>query len=85
MLPYIAAFVLIITILFIIYSSSKSPHPFCRAMGSSISGILGFAFVLGTQNYTSITIPINLFTLSISSLLGVPGVGLLMILNNVIF
>ncbi len=82
---YIVAFAMVITILFIIYMTSKSPHPFWQAVGSSISGIFGLAFVLVSYNYTAITIPINLFTLSVSSLLGIPGVGLLLLLNNAIF
>lgn len=82
---YILAFTAVIIILFIIYKISKSPHPFWRAAGSSTSGIFGLAFVLASYNYTGITIPINLFTLSISSLLGIPGVGLLLLLNNMIF
>ncbi|MBQ2671661.1 MAG: pro-sigmaK processing inhibitor BofA family protein [Clostridia bacterium] len=82
---YILAFLAVITILFIVYKTSKSPHPFWRAVGSSISGILGFIFVLISYNYTGITLPINLITLSISSLLGVPGVGLLLLLNNMVF
>ncbi len=82
---YILTFALVIIILFIIYKISKSSHPFWRAMSSSISGMLGFAFVLASYNYTGITIPINLFTFSISTLLGVPGVGLLLLLNNIIF
>ena len=63
---YIVAFAMVITILFIIYITSKSPHPFWRAVGSSIRGILGFIFVLISYNYTGITLPINLITLSIS-------------------
>lgn len=82
---YILAFLAVITILFIVYKTSKSPHPFLRAVGSSISGIFGFIFVLISYNYTGITLPINLLTLSISSLLGVPGVGLLLLLNNMVF
>lgn len=82
---YILAFLAVITVLFIAYKTSKSPHPFWRAVGSSISGIFGFIFVLISYNYTGITLPINLLTLSISSLLGVPGVGLLLLLNNMVF
>lgn len=82
---YILTFSAVITILFIVYKTSKSPHPFWRAVGSSISGILGFIFVLISYNYTGITLPINLITLSISSLLGVPGVALLLLLNNMVF
>lgn len=85
MVLYILTFSAVITILFIIHRASKSPHPFWRAVGSSISGILGFIFVLISYNYTGITLPINLITLSISSLLGVPGVGLLLLLNNIVF
>ena len=82
---YIAAFALVILLLFIVYKISKSPHPFWKAVSSSISGILGFAAVLASYHYTNITIPINLFTLSVSSLFGIPGVALLMLLNTIIF
>ncbi len=68
--------------LFIIHLIIKSPRPILKALGSPISGILGLGFLNFINNFTGLSVPINLMSVTAASVLGIPGVGLMTILNS---
>lgn len=72
----------ILVFLFIIHLIIKSPRPILKALGSPISGILGLGFLNFINNFTGLSVPINLMSVTAASVLGIPGVGLMTILNS---
>lgn len=72
----------ILVFLFIIHLIIKSPRPIIKALGSPISGILGLGFLNFINNFTGLSVPINLMSVTAASVLGIPGVGLMTILNS---
>lgn len=72
----------ILVFLFIIHLIIKSPRPILKTLGSPISGILGLGFLNFINNFTGLSVPINLMSVTAASVLGIPGVGLMTILNS---
>ncbi|MDO4476852.1 MAG: pro-sigmaK processing inhibitor BofA family protein [Clostridia bacterium] len=72
----------ILVFLFIIHLIIKSPRPILKALGSPISGILGLGFLNFINNFTGLSVPLNLMSITTASVLGIPGVGLMTILNS---
>lgn len=73
----------VLIFLFIIHLIIKSPKPLLKALSSSLSGILGLGFLNFINNFTGVDIPLNLLSISTVSILGIPGVGLLTVLNSI--
>lgn len=80
LLIFTAASVLIF--LFIVHLIIKSPKPFLKALGSPISGVVSLGILNLINNFTGIDVPVNLLSISTASVLGIPGVGLMTILNS---
>lgn len=72
----------ILIFLFIVHLILKSPRPLLKALGSPISGILGLGFLNFINNFTGLNVPLNLISIATASILGIPGVGLMTILNS---
>lgn len=68
--------------LFIVHLIIKSPKPLLKALGSPISGILGLGFLNFINNFTGLSVPINLMSITTAAVLGIPGVGLITVLNS---
>lgn len=69
--------------LFILYKILNSSKPFCNAVKSSLGGIIILFGVSLISDFTSVYLPISLMNIGISSLAGVPGVCMLIILNMI--
>lgn len=72
----------IILALFLIYFILKYKHPFINALKSVIPGTVCLVLLNVLSGFTGINIPINSANLSISALLGIPGVSIITILNT---
>ena len=74
----------VLIFLFIVHLLIKSPKPLLKTLGSPISGIMSLGILNLINNFTGIEIPLNLLSISTASVLGIPGVGLMTILNSVL-
>ncbi len=81
---YLLSFPLIIFILWIIHRILKNEHSFISSIKSSLSGIITLAIIESLSPFTGIIIPLNLIVVICCSLLGVPGVGTILILNTLL-
>jgi len=81
---YLLFFPLMIFILWIIHRILKNNHSFINSIKSSLSGIIALAIIEGISPFTGVMIPLNLIVVICCSLLGVPGVGTILILNTLL-
>lgn len=72
----------ILLALFLIHCLLKYKHPLANALKSAIPGTVCLFLLNASGNFTGINMPINGTNLSISALLGIPGLGMITILNT---
>ncbi len=80
----IAVCTAILIMLIIIQKLMKSPHPIRSALIAVIWGIVALAAVNLCSSFTDVSIPVNPLTLSVSSVLGIPGVTCLLLLQRIL-
>lgn len=61
----------------------KSKRPVRHAIGGIFTGLLTLAVVNITGAYTGVNLPLSPLTIGVSSVAGIPGVTLLLLLNLV--
>ena len=74
----------IFVLLFIVQIMINSRHPFSDTLKYILNGILALLAVNLSSGITGIFLPINLLSLGISAISGVPGVSMLIILNTLL-
>ena len=79
----VLALVLIISSVFVIYSFTKAKYPLRTAFKSALSGISAMLLVNMTATATGCYIAVNYFTVFIATVLSLPGVIGLLLLNIV--
>lgn len=70
---------LVLSLIIILTVSFKSKHFFKSASLTAFSGLAGLAAVYALSLFTSLSLPVNLFTASLSALGGIPAVIMLLI------
>lgn len=80
--PMIMVFSVVLC-LFVLYKMLSSSRPLCNAVKSSLSGIIILFGVNLISDFTSVYLPMSIMNIGISSLAGVPGVCMLIILNMI--
>ena len=80
--PMIMVFSVVLC-LFVLYKMLSSSRPLCNAVKSSLSGIIILFGVNLISDFTSVYLPMSIMNMGISSLAGVPGVCMLIILNMI--
>lgn len=73
----------IIMALFLIHFVLKHRHPFLNSLKSAIPGIISLIFLNIFDSFTGIKMPLNSANIGVSALLGLPGVGVITILNTI--
>lgn len=74
---FIAVFA--VSVIIILTASVKSKHFFKSVFLSAFSGVGGLFALQLVSEFTQLTLPVNAFTLAVSSVSGIPGViGLLL-------
>ena len=71
----------ILILLAIIHKLGKNKKPLIRAFGSMLIGLSALFLVNVTSSFTTVHIPISMFTVGVSAGGGVPAVALLLFLN----
>ena len=79
----VLALVLLISSMFVIYSFTKAKYPVQTAFKSALSGISAVLLVNMTATATGCYIIVNYFTVFIATILSLPGVIGLLLLNIV--
>lgn len=69
-------------ILLILNLILNSRHPIIKSLTSAISGITAFGILEYFSCNGGICVPLNPITISISAILGIPGVAALAVLNS---
>ncbi len=72
----------IIIALFLIHFILKYKRPLLNAIKSALPGTICLALLNALSGFTGIAMPINGASFGISALLGLPGVGIITILNT---
>ncbi len=81
-IPAICAAVMLTLI--IIHLIMRSKHPIRSSILSLIPGIVALMCVNLISGYTNVAIPVSPLSLSISAVLGIPGVTCLLIIQRVL-
>lgn len=74
----------IFLVLVIIQKIMKSAHPIRSAILSMLWGIIALVAVNICSSFTSVSIPVSPMTLSVSAVLGIPGVTCLLLLQRIL-
>lgn len=74
----------IVFALFLMHVTLKYKYPLANALKSALPGIICLVMLSFCNEFTGIKIPINGANLGISALLGIPGVGMMAILNTLV-
>lgn len=82
-LPYLGLIIGILISLFILHRILKSPRPLWNAVKSSIVGVVVLLILSSTSRLTEVYIPLSLINIGISSIAGIPGVFMLVVLNMI--
>ncbi len=80
----IAICAVVMLTLIIIHAIMRSQHPVRSAFFSLIPGVIALMCVNLTSIWTNVTIPVSPLSLSISAVLGIPGVTALLIIRNIL-
>lgn len=70
---------IIISVIIILTVSFKSKHFFKSVLLTALSGLTGLFAVYVLSWFTPLSLPVNLFTASVSAIGGIPGVIMLLI------
>ena len=70
---------IILSLIIILTVSFKSKHFFKSLFLTAFSGLAGLFAVYVISQFTALSLPVNLFTASVSALGGIPGVIVLLI------
>lgn len=81
-IPAICAVIMLTLI--IIHAIMRSKHPVRSAVLSLIPGIIALICVNVTAFYTNVTLPVSPLSLSVSAVLGIPGVTCLLIIQRIL-
>lgn len=71
-------------VLLIIHVILRKPHPFFHSFKALTVGVISIVLISMAEPYTGIKIPLNEFSLAVSSVAGLPGIGALALLNSII-
>ena len=71
-------------VLLIIHVILRKPHPFFHSLKAFTAGIISVILISMAEPYTGIKIPLNEFSLAVSSVAGLPGIGALALLNSIV-
>ncbi len=69
--------------LILIHCLLRYKHPLANALKSAIPGTVCLFLLNAFGTFTGINMPINGTNLSISALLGIPGLGMITVLNTI--
>ncbi len=83
-LSFISAAVAAFSVLFLVHIILKTSHPFAKSLKSSLFGAFGIIFMSASSVYTGVSVPLNLVSIGLAAILGLPGIGTLMILNTLL-
>ncbi len=81
-IPAICAAVMLTLI--IIHLIMRSKHPIRSSLLSLLPGIAALICVNLISGYTNVTIPVSPLSLSVSAVLGIPGVTCLLIIQRIL-
>ena len=70
---------IIISLIIILTVSFKSKHFFKSVLLTALSGLTGLFAVYVISLFTPLSLPVNIFTASVSALGGIPGVIILLV------
>lgn len=73
------AVAIILSVIIILIASFKSKHFFKSVFLTAVSGLSGLSAVYVLSWFTELSLPVNLFTASVSALGGIPAVIALLI------
>ena len=79
---FLAAITVIILLLFNIILKSK--HPVVKSIFSTVSGVTSLVILESFSALTGLSIPLNLITVSVSAIFGLPGIGTMLVLNSLL-
>lgn len=74
----------IIIVLIVIQLIMRSRHPVRSAFFGLLPGLIALLFVNLLQGYTSVSIPVSPLSLTVSAVLGIPGVTALLIIQRLL-
>ena len=78
----IGLFLIVVILVFtIVHKIAKNKKPFRRALLSVLSGLLSLSAVNLSGMFTGVFIPVSLLSLAVSTVLGVPGTVMMLLLN----
>lgn len=74
----------VLLILIIIHVLMHSKHPVRSALFSLLPGVIALMCVNLTAFWTNVSVPVSPLSLSISAVLGIPGVTALLVIRNIL-
>ncbi len=72
----------VFSLFWIIQHILRSTHPIYNILKSSLAGVIS---LIAINIYYSQLIPINIFSLGVSAIAGIPGISTMIIISNIIF
>ena len=79
-----AGAVAVLAIVFLINIILKNPHPIINSIKSTSVGAIGIMILSASSCYTGVNIPLNIISLGLAAILGIPGIGTIAILNTLL-
>ena len=79
---FLALIPVIILLLFNIILKAK--HPVVKSIFSTASGVISLVIFESFSALTGLSIPLNLITVSVSAIFGLPGIGTMLVLNSLL-
>lgn len=80
-MPASIAATALLCLLVVARTAAAYPHPLREILSGALCGIAGLGAVSLLEPLTGVALPLNTLTVGTASILGLPGVVLLMILN----
>lgn len=79
-----AGVISVLAILILTHIILKISHPIINSIKSALFGTAGIIILSASSVYTGINIPLNIISLGLAAILGIPGIGTIMILNTLL-